>query len=119
MKHISSTIPFNSPKTRPYITLRDRTWKGKEWWASYGSDKFIRKLTDEEAATLDDIELVPEPKPFEKIVGSDNGRMFCLKCDSRKGFYPYKMHRGAQKNWYTIYKCADCGSREKEYETTR
>ena len=101
-------------KTKSYITLRDRTWKGKEWFSSHGSYKFIRKLTDEEAGVLDDIELVPEPKPFEKIVGNDDGRMFCLKCDSKKGFYVYKMRRGKQKNWYNIYKCANCGCREKK-----
>jgi len=36
-------------KTKPYITLRDRQWKGKEWFTSWRSQKNIRRLTDEEA----------------------------------------------------------------------
>jgi len=102
---------------KKYITKYDRTWKGKEWFSSWGSQKFIRTLTDEEAATLDGIEEVPEPEPFIECVGSnrETGRMFCLKCGSKKGFFVYKMCRGEQKNWYDINKCAECGAREKKY----
>ena len=72
-------------------------------------------LTDEEAETLENIQIIELPKkPIDNVVGNDNGRMYCLKCDSRKGFYIYKMRRGKQDNWYNIYKCADCGKREKK-----
>jgi len=100
---------------KSYITLRDRTWKGREWWSSYGRNVNIRRLTDEEAATLTDIEEWVNPlQPVQdNVVGNDDGRMFCKKCGSKKGFYVYKNHRGEQKKWYTIYKCAECGAREK------
>ena len=88
---------------RKYITLRDRTWKGEEWWSSFGGTKFIRTLTDEEAKTLDDIEEVTPLRPLETgVVGDENGRMFCKKCDSKRGFYIHKMFRSAQVNWYYI-----------------
>ncbi len=103
-----------------YITLIDRTFKGKEWWSSgYRGYKFIRSLTDEEAKTLDNIELAPEKikqKPFEKIIDEKEaraGRLACIKCGSKKGFYVYKMHRGKQSGWYEILRCPDCGAREK------
>lgn len=99
---------------RTYITKYDRTWKGREWFSSYGSQRFTRRLSDEEAASLDGIELVPDPKPFTQCVGSSDGRMFCTICNSRKGFFVYKMRRGTQRKWYDIYKCAECGEREKK-----
>ena len=100
--------------TKPYITLRDRTWKGKEWFTSYRSYKNIRMLTNEEAESLDNIqEVIPKKKPIKGVVGDKDGRLFCLKCGSQKGFYIYKMHRGKQSNWYNIYTCPDCGEREK------
>jgi len=103
--------------TKPYTTLRDRQWKGKEWFTSFRSYKNIRKLTDEEAKPLLEegtIQLVIEKKkPTIGVVGDNDGRMFCLKCDSQKGFYVYKMYRGKQSNWYNIYTCVDCGEREK------
>ena len=74
-----------------YITLIDRTFKGKEWWSSgHRGYQFIRSLTDEEAKTLDNIELAPEiikPKPFEKIIDEKEaraGRLSCIKCGSKK-----------------------------------
>jgi len=107
------------PMKKKYITHIDRTLRGKEWWSTFGSTKFIRTLTDEEAATLDNIEEVPEPKPFEKIVDealARTGKLACIKCGSKKGFYIYKMNRGKQSGWYVIYRCPDCGAREKKTE---
>lgn len=98
-----------------YITLVDRTWKGKEWWAD--TKRGIRKLTDEEASSLENIrEYISPLKPLgENVVGQEPhmGKMYCLKCQSKKGFYVYKNRRGEQVGWYNIYKCADCGAREK------
>ena len=99
--------------TEPYITLRDREWKGKEWFTSYGSHLNIRKLTDEEAEPLLSEGTVQKiiPKPaFEEILGVNDGRMFCLKCGSNKGFYIKKRPFGKKIN---IFTCADCGRREK------
>jgi len=73
-------------KTKSYITLIDRTWKGKGWFTSYKSYKNIRRLADEEAkplleaGTIKEVEL---PKYSKDIVGNDNGRMFCNKCGSK------------------------------------
>lgn len=103
---------------KSYTTLIDRTWKGKEWWASFRSTKFIRRLTEEEAKGLDNIQEYTKPllKPFEKILDEKEaraGRLACIKCGSKKGFYFYKMHRGKQAGWYEIIRCPDCGAREK------
>ena len=101
---------------KKYITLIDRTWKGKEWWTSFRSTKFIRTLTDEEASQLDNIEEVIPLKPLEEnVIGDDrkNGRMFCKKCESKRGFHIHKVRHGQYSQWYNIYKCADCGCREK------
>jgi len=100
--------------TKPYITLRDRMWKEKEWFTSYRSYKNIRMLTEEEANSLDNIQEVQlKEKPTSGVVSKESGKMHCLKCGSQKGFYMYKMHRGKQANWYTMFECADCGKREK------
>ena len=104
---------------KKYITTRDRTWKGKDWFSSFRSTKFIRTLTQKEADSLDCIQEVPKPKPFVKCRGDNNGRMFCLLCKSTRGFYIYQMHRGKQINWYMIYKCSDCGEREKKMCITK
>jgi len=102
-------------KTKPYITLRDRQWKGKEWFTSWRSQKNIRMLTGKEAESLENIQEVELLKePVADVVGNDDGRMFCLKCGSKRGFYIFKMHRGKQSNWYRMYKCSDCGEREKK-----
>ena len=99
---------------KKYITLRDRTWKGKEWWTSFYGVKNIRTLTDEEASTLEDIQEVIPLKPLEEnVVGDDNSRMFCLKCGSKRGFFVHKVRRGKMSDWYSIFKCGDCGCREK------
>jgi hypothetical protein len=95
--------------TKPYITLRDRTWKGKEWFTSYRSQKNIRKLTKEEAESLSDIQEVILPTYGKDIVGVDNGRMFCNKCGSRKGFYVKKFPFGKK---ISVYTCAECKIRE-------
>lgn len=98
-----------------YITLIDRTWKGKGWWSSFGGTYFYRMLTDEEAKSLDCIQEVIPLKPCEEnVVNRESGRISCLKCKSTKGFFIHKMFRGKQINWYYIYKCADCGCREKK-----
>lgn len=47
---------------KPYITLRDRTWKGKEWFTSCFGQKNIRMLTDEEAEKLENIQCVIKPE---------------------------------------------------------
>ena len=103
-----------SENKKKYITLYDRTWKGKEWFSSFRSQKFIRSLTEAEAAMLDGIEEVVPALPLEEgVVGLSNGRLYCKKCGSAKGFFVHKMHRGEQSRWYTTYKCADCGARER------
>lgn len=105
---------------KPYITKIDRTWKGKTWFSSLGRAKIIRKLTDEEAKPLLEEGTIEEVIPLkdceENVVGEDreNGRMFCLKCKSQRGFYIHKHHRGAMMNWYHIFRCSDCGCREKK-----
>ena len=99
-------------KTKPYITLRDREWKGKEWFTSWKSYKNIRKLTDEEAKPFleeGSIQEIIPPKYSKDIVGSDNGRMFCNKCGSSKGFYIKKRPFGKK---IEVFTCADCGIRE-------
>jgi len=96
-------------KTKSYITLIDRTWKGKQWFTSYRSYRNIRKLTEEEAKSLDYIQEYIPPERATDIVGSDNGRMFCNKCGSRKGFYIKKNPFGKMIDVYT---CAGCGIRE-------
>jgi len=106
-------------QTKPYITLRDRDWKGKDWFTSYRSYKNIRRLTDEEAkpfledGTIEEVKLKKEPTIG--VVGNKNGTMVCLKCGSQRGFFVYKMHRGKQSGWYNLYTCADCGEREKMF----
>ena len=99
--------------TKPYITLRDREWKGKEWFTSYKSYKNIRRLTDEEAKPLLEkgtIEEVILPKYKKDIVGvRDNGRMFCKICGSDNGFYLKQRPFGKKINVYT---CANCEARE-------
>jgi len=97
------------PKTKPYITLRDRTWKGREWFTSFRSMKNIRKLTEEEANSLDDIQEVKLPEYGKDIIGNDNGRMFCNECGSKKGFYTKKRPFGKKVNVFT---CVECGIRE-------
>lgn len=108
------TLELNKKK---YITLRDRVWKGKEWWSSFRRQVYIRTLTQEEANTLDDIqEYVPKLKPLEEnIIDCKDSRLSCKKCKSTKGFYVYNFRRGEQKKWFRIYTCADCKSREKKY----
>lgn len=96
-------------KTKPYITLIDRIWKDKEWFTSWRSHKNIRKLTEEEAKSLDNIEEVIPPKYGKDIMGVDDGRMFCKKCDSRKGFYIKKRPFGKE---IEVFTCANCGIRE-------
>ena len=99
-------------KTKPYETLIDRIWKGKEWFTSWRSYKNIRRLTEEEArplltdGTIKEIEL---PKYKKDIIGDNNGRMFCKECKSDKGFYIKKRPFGKKINVYT---CANCGIRE-------
>jgi hypothetical protein len=104
-------------KTKSYITLRDRTWKGKEWFTSYKSQKFIRQLTEEEAKPLLEAGTIKEVIPVKRgkdIVGSDNGRIFCNECGSRKGFYIKKFPFGKK---VIVYTCAECGIREvKDYK---
>ena len=101
-------------ETKPYITLRDRQWKGKVWFTSWRSYKNIRRLTEAEAKEIDDIqEVKPKKEPTSGVVGEKDSRMFCLKCGSQKGFYVFKMRQGKQVNWYNIYTCPDCEEREK------
>ncbi|MDD5178308.1 MAG: hypothetical protein PHT54_03465 [Candidatus Nanoarchaeia archaeon] len=99
-----------------YITLRDRMWKGKEWYTSFRSHLNIRKLTDEEAKPFleeGSIEKVIPKKPYkENVVGNDNGKMVCKLCGSRKGFYVKKFPFGHR---VIIYTCAECGERQKGY----
>jgi len=103
---------MENKKTKPYITLIDRSWKGKEWFTSFRSYKNIRRLTDEEAEPLlkdGTIEEVILPEYGKDIIGNNNGRMFCKKCGSDKGFYIKKRPFGKKVNVYT---CAGCGIRE-------
>ena len=102
-------------KKQQYITLIDRTWKGKEWFSPFGSYRPTRMLTDSEAALLEHIRLVEPRQPFTHCVGNSDGRMFCMTCGSQDGFSIYKMHRGAQRNWYTISTCVECRAREKRF----
>jgi len=99
-------------KTKPYLTLRDRLWKGKEWYTSFRSMKNIRKLTDEEAKPfLEDetiVEYIP-PKYGKDIVGDDNGTMVCNVCGSRKGFYVKSYPFGKP---IRVYTCSECKIRE-------
>jgi len=106
-------------KTKPYITLIDRTWKGKEWWTSFRSHKNIRKLTDEEAKPFLEVGTIQEvipPKYNKDIVedilddkGERTGRIKCRICGSQKGFYIKKYPFGKK---VIVYTCADCGIRE-------
>lgn len=99
-------------KTKPYITLININWKGKEWFTSYKSQKNIRKLTDEEAKPLLEAGTIQEvilPKYDKDIVGNDDGRMFCNICGSRKGFFIKKYPFGKK---IIVYTCAECGIRE-------
>ena len=97
-----------------YITLRDREWKGKEWFTSYKSCLNVRKLTNEEAKPLLEegtIQEVIPKKPFqENVVGNDNGRIVCNLCGSREGFYIKKRPFGHK---IRIYECVKCGARER------
>jgi len=99
-------------QTKPYETLRDRTWKGKEWFTSWRSQKSIRKLTEEEAKPLLEEGTIREvimPEYGKDIIGTDDGRMFCKKCKSKKGFYIKKRPFGKK---ISVYTCANCGVRE-------
>jgi hypothetical protein len=99
-------------KTKPYITLRDREWKGKDWFTSFKGHQNIRKLTNEEAEPLLEectIQEVVLPEYKKDIVGDKNGRMFCKICGSNKGFYIKKRPFGKKINVFT---CANCGIRE-------
>ncbi len=99
---------------KSYITLRDTQWKGKEWFTSFRSYRNIRRLTDEEAKPLLEEGTIKEYNPpvYEKdVIGRDNGRLFCKKCGSKKGFYIKKRPFGRKVN---IYTCAECGIKEKK-----
>ena len=105
-------------KTKPYETLLDRNWKGKEWFTSWRSYKNIRKLTEEEASPLLEAGTIKEvimPKYEKDIVGDvmkdgqRTGRMFCNKCGGTTGFYIKKRPFGKE---IEIFTCADCGVRE-------
>ena len=105
-------------KNKSYITLIDRIHKGKDWFSSYRSYKFIRRLTDEEAKPLLEAGTIQEVIMLEygkDIVGDimengeRTGRVFCKICGSKKGFYIKKFPFGKP---IKVYICADCGIRE-------
>jgi len=99
-------------KTKPYITLRDRDWKGKDWFTSYRSYKNIRRLTDREAKPFLDEGTIQEvilPVYKKDIFRTDNGRMICNECGNKKGFYIKKRPFGKA---ISVFICAECGIRE-------
>lgn len=95
--------------TKPYITLRDRMWKGKDWFSGFRSQKFIRKLTEEEANSLDNIQEVILPK-YDDILDTSNGKIHCKKCGNL-GLYCKTRPFGKE---IKVWSCPNCKLRQVE-----